>query len=143
MLYSRSAEYAIRAFVHLARVPRGRFAMTKSIAEAEQIPMHFLAKILQDLARKGLLDSNKGPSGGFALREPAARIHVLDLIEALDGKTLAETADRIPWSLDGWKPLHSRIMEVLGRSTIADIAKALDKARMPSGKPRRSRRAKS
>ena len=47
MLYSRSAEYAIRAFVNLAQVPDGRYAMVKQIAAEEEIPAHFLAKILQ------------------------------------------------------------------------------------------------
>src|ERR1035438_5440298 len=65
MIYSRSAEYAIRAFVHLAQVPEGKYAMVKNIAEQEEIPAHFLAKILQQLARKGLLRSSKGPTGGF------------------------------------------------------------------------------
>ena len=68
MIYSRSAEYAIRAFVHLATVPEGKYAMVKNIAEQEEIPAHFLAKILQQLARKGLLRSSKGPTGGFAMR---------------------------------------------------------------------------
>ena len=73
MIYSRSAEYAIRAFVHLAQVPEGKYAMVKNIAEQEDIPAHFLAKILQQLARKGLLRSSKGPTGGFALRWIPAR----------------------------------------------------------------------
>ena len=73
MIYSRSAEYAIRAFVHLAQVPEGKYAMVKNIAEQEDIPAHFLAKILQQLARKGLLRSSKGPTGGFALRVDAER----------------------------------------------------------------------
>ena len=51
MIYSRSAEYAIRAFVHLAQVNEGKYAMVKNIAEQEDIPAHFLAKILQQLAR--------------------------------------------------------------------------------------------
>ena len=63
MIYSRSAEYAIRAFVNLSRVPVGKLAMVKQIAVEEKIPLHFLAKILQQLARKGLLRSNKGPTG--------------------------------------------------------------------------------
>ena len=73
MIYSRSAEYAIRAFVHLAQVQEGKYAMVKNIAEQEDIPAHFLAKILQQLARKGLLRSSKGPTGGFALRVDPAR----------------------------------------------------------------------
>ena len=84
MIYSRSAEYAIRAFVHLAQVNEGKYAMVKNIAEQEDIPAHFLAKILQQLARKGLLRSSKGPTGGFALRVDRDEI-AWDIVEALDG----------------------------------------------------------
>ena len=38
MIYSRSAEYAIRSFVYLARIPDGKFAMARQIAEEEKIP---------------------------------------------------------------------------------------------------------
>src|SRR5207248_11690027 len=103
MIYSRSAEYAIRSFVYLARVPHGKFAMARQIAEQEQIPAHFLAKILQELTRKGLLRSSKGPSGGFALRTPASQIRLIDLVEALDGRTLAESIDQAPWIPDSWR----------------------------------------
>src|SRR5512142_1322968 len=87
MIYSRSTEYAIRAFVNLAQVQEGKYAMVKQIAEQEGIPAHFLAKILQQLARKGLLRSSKGPTGGFSLRTPAADISLIQLVEALDGLT--------------------------------------------------------
>ena len=103
MIYSRSAEYAIRSFVYLARIPDGKFAMARHIAKEEQIPAHFLAKILQELTRKGLLRSNKGPSGGFSLRVPAGQIRLLDLVEALDGPALAESLDQAPWILDSWE----------------------------------------
>jgi Rrf2 family protein len=91
MIYSRSAEYAIRSLVYLARIPDGKFAMVRQIAEKERIPAHFLAKILQELTRKGLLRSSKGPSGGFALKVPARQIKLLNLVEALDGNTLADS----------------------------------------------------
>jgi Rrf2 family iron-sulfur cluster assembly transcriptional regulator len=150
MIYSRSAEYAIRAFVHLAQVPDGRFAMVKNIAEEEEIPAHFLAKILQQLARKGLLRSSKGPTGGFALRVPPDEVRLLDIVEALDGLTpyqqcasgLAECNDDMPCSMhDSWKALRSRIMDYLGRNTIADLAKALEQKRKQLEKTRRGRRA--
>ena len=140
MIYSRTAEYAIRAFVFLARVPEGKYAMAKTIAEREQIPAHFLAKILQDMARKGFLRSNKGPSGGFSLRIPAAQIRLLQVIEALDGSSLAGSAAQIPWVLDSWRSLHSRIMDSLGRTTVADVAKALEEMRAGAAKSKRPRR---
>ena len=135
MIYSRSAEYAIRAFVHLARVPEGKFAMVKNISTEEDIPGHFLAKILQQLARKGLLRSSKGPTGGFALRVDAEEIRLLDIVDALDGLApyqqcaagLSECTDVMPCPIhDSWVNLRSRIMEYLGRNTIADLAKALE-----------------
>src|SRR2546430_15099954 len=135
MIYSRSAEYAIRAFVHLAQVPEGKYAMVKNVAEEEGIPAHFLAKILQQLARKGLLRSSKGPAGGFALKVDSSEIRLLDIVEALDGLApyqecamgLSECNDEMPCSMhDSWVTLRSRIMEYLGRNTIADLAKALE-----------------
>src|ERR1700730_15112625 len=141
MIYSRSAEYAIRSFVYLARIPDGKFAMARHIAEEEHIPAHFLAKILQELTRKGLLRSNKGPSGGFALRLPASQIRLLDLVEALDGLALAESLDQAPWILDSWRDLHSRIMDYLERNTIADVVKALENKKAAAGKSKRGKRA--
>src|SRR2546421_11750479 len=111
MIYSRSAEYAIRAFVHLAQVPEGKYAMVKNVAEQEQIPAHFLAKILQQLARKGLLRSSKGPTGGFALKVGSSEIRLLDIVEALDGLApyqegamgLSESNDEMACSMhDRW-----------------------------------------
>ena len=134
MIYSRSADYAIRSFVFLARVPSGQFTMARHIAEQEQIPAHFLAKILQELTRKGMLRSNKGPSGGFALRTPASQIRLLDLIEALDGRAFAESCRQGPWVIDSWRELHSRIMDYLERNTIADVAKALDHKKLKRGR---------
>ena len=141
MIYSRSAEYAIRSFVYLARIPEGKFAMARHIAEKEKIPAHFLAKILQELTRKGLLRSNKGPSGGFSLRVPASQIKLLDLVQALDGNALAESLNQTPWILDSWKDLHSRIMGYLERNTIADVAEALNQKKAANEKAKRGKRA--
>lgn len=152
MIYSRSAEYAIRAFVHLAQIPDGRFAMVKQIAQQEQIPAHFLAKILQQLARKGLLRSSKGPTGGFTLRVPAEKISLRDIVDALDGMSeyqkcasgLAECNDDMPCGMhDSWKALRSRIIEYLERTTIADVARALEEKRRLLEKSRRGRRSAS
>ncbi len=143
MLYSRSAEYAIRAFVRLAHASDGRFIMARTIAEQEQMPGHFLAKILQEMVRKGLLKSSKGPTGGFALRLPASKIRLLDIVEAADGQTLRDTAQQAPWMLAPWKVLHSRIMEALEQNTVADVAKALDELRAGGERRRRGKRAAS
>ncbi len=151
MLYSRTAEYAIRAFVHLSQAPPNTYVMARRIAEKEEIPAHFLAKILQDLARRQLLRSNKGPNGGFALirgRETKA-LSLLDVVEAVDGPDcygrcaagLGECTDRTPCGMhDSWKAVRSRIMEYLGRTTIAEVAAALDRKRESLEKAAKTRR---
>ncbi len=150
MIYSRSAEYAIRAFVNLSQVPEGKYAMVKHIAQQEKIPTHFLAKILQQLARKGLLRSSKGPTGGFSLRRKPEEISLMNIVEALDGLSdyekcasgLAECNDDQPCGMhDSWKLLRSRIIEYLEHTSISDVHTALEEKRRALAKPPRRRRA--
>jgi Rrf2 family protein len=132
LIYSQSSKYAIRAFVNLAKQPEGQFAMVKNIAEEEEIPAHFLAKILQQIARKGLLKSSKGPTGGFCLKVPPNKLKLIDIVDAVDGLTnfnacaggLPECTSARACSLcDRWRPVHTRIMVFLGKTTIADLVR--------------------
>ena len=150
MIYSRSAEYAIRAFVFLADVPEGKYAMVKNIAKESDIPTHFLAKILQQLARKGFLRSSKGPTGGFTLRRPADDISLLELVDAIDGLSeyerapsgMTECNDEAQCGMhESWKELRSRIMGYLEDTTIADVAAALTKKRESLAKVPKKRRS--
>ena len=149
MIYSRSAEYAMRAFVHLASVPEGKYAMVKQIAEQADIPSHFLAKILQQLARKGFLRSSKGPTGGFCLRVPAKDLTLVMIVDSIDGLTdyercpagLAECNDQAPCGMhDSWKGLRNRIMEYLERTSIEDLAQSLEQKRRNLEKGRKPKR---
>lgn len=124
--------------------------MVKQIAEREEIPSHFLAKILQQLARKGLLRSSKGPTGGFSLRQAPGDISLLNIVEALDGLAdyqkcasgLAECNDEQACGMhDSWKALRSRIMEYLEHTSIADVASALDEKRRQLEKAKKGKRS--
>lgn len=146
MIYSRSAEYAIRGCVHMAALAPGEYALVKSIAAEAGIPSHFLAKILQDLARDGFLKSSKGPGGGFRLNQPAAGISMLRIVEAVDGAGRYERCiggspechDRAPCGMhDSWKALRSRIIDYLGGTSVADLAKALGEKRRLLARSRR------
>lgn len=106
--------------------------MVKNIAEEEQIPAHFLAKILQGIARKGLLKSSKGPTGGFCLNTSPKKLKLIDIIDAVDGlnnfKVCAGGLPECPSSracslCDRWKPVQARIMGFLGKTTIADLVR--------------------
>ncbi|MDX1631552.1 MAG: Rrf2 family transcriptional regulator [Thermoanaerobaculia bacterium] len=86
MIQSAATKYAIRALCHLAgsRV-EGRPVPAKEIAGRLEIPYHFLSKILQELARKGILESVKGPGGGFRLLRPPEETSLYDLVTMVEG----------------------------------------------------------
>jgi len=120
--------------------------MVKHIAAEGGIPAHFLAKILQTLARDGFLHSSKGPRGGFRLRQPAGEISMLSIIDAIEGAGRydrciggsPECNDRVPCGMhDSWMPLRSRIIEYLEGTTVADLAQALGEKRRLLARPQR------
>jgi Rrf2 family protein len=85
MRLSRKSDYALRAIRHLSNLPTDRLGSINSISEAESVPREFLAKILKDLTRSGLLVSYQGVTGGYRLSRPPKSITMLDVIEAIDG----------------------------------------------------------
>jgi len=83
MLFSQTAEYALRAAVYLAD-HSDTAQITQQIAETTRVPAGYLSKVLQAMGRAGLVRAQRGIGGGWVLtREPKA-ISVLDVINAVD-----------------------------------------------------------
>jgi Rrf2 family protein len=85
---SKKADYALMAMKHLARKADSAPASSTSareIAEQYDIPIELMAKVLQRLARRGLLTSHQGTRGGYTLSKPTPSISVADIIQAIDG----------------------------------------------------------
>jgi Rrf2 family protein len=85
---TKKADYGLMALKFLAEQGTGRVlvpASAKDIADAYHIPPQLLAKILQTLARAGLLTSTAGANGGYALARPATEISAFEVIRAIDG----------------------------------------------------------
>ena len=78
----KTAEYALRATVWLARMP-GQPASADQLAEAIRVPRRYLHKVLQDLVKAGLVRSQSGPGGGYALACEPETITILDVIDAV------------------------------------------------------------
>lgn len=149
MIYSKSAEYAIRAFICLATVPQGQFVMAKNIAEQADIPSYFLAKILQQLARKGFLKSSKGPTGGFSLAKPASDISLLHIVDAVDGIQdyqrclggMTECSDEASCGMhDSWKQMRGQILAYLEDTSIASVAASAEQKKKAIEKKSRPRK---
>lgn len=85
VIFSRQCEYALQAVLYIAEKGTGGYIDIKEISQKLDIPHHFLAKILQSLSKSGLLKSQKGPSGGFALGTDPANITLYQIVEAIDG----------------------------------------------------------
>jgi Rrf2 family protein len=69
----------------LATLPSDGALPAAKLAEYHGVPAAYLAKHLQTLARAGLLETTKGPKGGYRLARPPDQITVLDIVEAIDG----------------------------------------------------------
>ncbi len=82
---SKKADYALMAMKHLATRPDAASASAREIAEAYDIPIELMAKVLQRLVRRGLLVSHQGTRGGYRLSRATSVISVADIIQAIDG----------------------------------------------------------
>jgi Rrf2 family protein len=130
---SAKADYAVRAVVHLAATSDGQGTPVKAqtIAEEQDIPVRFLLGILNELRVSGLVRSQRGAEGGFALARPAKEIAVADVIRAVEGP-LANVSDLRPDELeysgsaaalkDVWIAVRASLRRVLETTTIADVA---------------------
>jgi Rrf2 family protein len=134
MIYSKPCEYAIRALAFLARFPADGAAQGKEIAKAERLPAPVLGKVLQELVRKGLLESRRGPGGGFRLARNPQLITLRDVVAAIDGLDqflecavgLERCSDDSPCPLhDTWKDLRTQFMNYLEATTLSDMAAAV------------------
>ena len=85
MQITRQADYALRAMLFLARMEPNQRAATSQIAEEQQIPPSFLAKIISQLSIAGLIHTSRGARGGVSLAREAEEVSVLEVIEAIDG----------------------------------------------------------
>jgi len=85
MKLSDGVEWGVHACVLLAVLPPDSALPAARLAEYHGVPSAYLAKHLQALARAGVLETVKGPRGGYRLARPAPEITVLDVVEAIDG----------------------------------------------------------
>lgn len=82
-MISKTVEYALRAVVVLAREPQ-RACSAEQIVEATRVPRRYAHKVLQALVRAGLVRSQSGPGGGYALVRPPADLSILDVVNSVE-----------------------------------------------------------
>ena len=132
MIFSHTVEYAIRAMTYLARQPSGTLVGAREISQAEEIPMPFLSKILQKLARQKLVRSFKGLRGGYELARPADQITLQTMLAAVDGNPiegrcvlgLKPCDEGSPCPLHTqWGVIRNQVSALLEQTTVGDLAR--------------------
>lgn len=126
----KTAEYALRATVWLAQMP-GEAESADQLSARTKVPRRYLHKVLQDLVRGGLLRSQSGPGGGYALAREPDTIAILDVVNAV---APLERIHRCPLGLTSHTqlcPLHKELDRVyaasehaLARVTIGQLVRS-------------------
>ena len=131
MIYTKTGEYAIRAILNLARQPKDRLIMSAEIAKSEEIPTHYLAKILQRMAKYGYVDSFKGRGGGFKITDLAKKSSILEIVEWVEGPIiddkcvtgLKQCSEENPCPLhEEWAQVRERIHNLISSKSVEEVA---------------------
>jgi Rrf2 family protein len=117
MKLTRASSYALHAVAYMAQQKSTDPVASHNIAKARKIPERFLLKVLKPLVSARVLQSIKGPNGGYKLARGASNISVLEIIEAVDGAIQGQPS----WAEHNNAPLNNKIENICKQS--ADVVR--------------------
>mgnify|MGYP001111091066 CR=1 FL=1 len=129
-MLSKQSQYVLRALSCLANT--SEMMDIKTIAKKEKIPLHFLAILMQDLARKKIVSSKKGKNGGFYLTEKQKSISLFEVISIYDGVDkftscgmgFQKCSEKSPCALHYYyKRFRDQLFQMLRSKKIKDLIK--------------------
>ena len=130
MNLSTKGRYAVRAMLDLALQPTDGPTLIKDISKRQEISDLYLEQLFNRLKTVGLLRSIRGPKGGFILSKPAAKIRLIDILQAMEGPiapvdcvdntALCTRADTCV-TRDVWAEMKKAIAKVLESTTLQDL----------------------
>ena len=132
---TKKADYGLMAMKHLAEHAHNGACSAKDVAESYGIPPEVLAKILQRLAKAGLLHSQHGINGGYTLARAANEISAYEVIRAIDGPLFITSCITVRGECDQTqrctireplRKVNQSIEEVLKKIKIAQMTEARD-----------------
>ena len=130
---SKLADYGMVLLLHAAGDPgAGEVHTARSLAQAARLPRPTVTKILKSLTRAGLLTSQRGVAGGYALARPLEAITIVDVLSAIDGPpALTQCTDASAAECEreticptraNWRLIHRTVLSALESLTLADLA---------------------
>lgn len=135
-MFSKACEYGIRAAIHIGhQSKKGERVSLKAVAKAIDSPEAFTAKILQALAKDGIIISTKGPTGGYEISDKKnATITLLKIVNAIDGDKIYNGCGLGLKQCNASKPcpLHHQFISIRGElknmlktTTVQDLTDGL------------------
>ena len=135
-MFSKSCQYAIKAMIYVAQKSKGGSRVSvKDIAAGIDAPIPFTAKILQELSRRRLVHSVKGPHGGFYLDTNENQVAIADIVRAIDGEViyndcvlgLKKCSEKNPCPVHfEYKDIKRKLIRMIENKTINDFKNDLD-----------------
>jgi Rrf2 family protein len=129
---SAKADYATRALLTLAAADGGP-VKGETLANEQGLPLKFLENTLIVLRHAGLIESQRGPDGGYRLGRPAAEITIADIIRPLDGPLADVRGEKPEEAVYGGAATHLRDVWVAVRAALRDVLENVTLADVVSG----------
>ena len=131
MKMSTKGRYAVMAMIDIGEHSAGKPVSLAEIAERQDISQEYLEQLFGKLRKAGLVESTRGPGGGYRLAREASEIPMADIILAVD-ETLRVTrceGDAVEGCVKGekcsahdlWSSLGRQMMNFLGSITLDDV----------------------
>jgi Rrf2 family protein len=143
-MFSKTCEYAIRAMIYIAQQSKtDKKTGFKQIANAIDAPEPFIAKILQQLGRENLVQSAKGPHGGFYINSETMKRTLADVVKAIDGDKiftgcglgLTFCSETNPCPIHNeFKAIRNQIQEMLQSATVSQFNDLLERRMVHLGR---------
>jgi Rrf2 family protein len=116
--------------VHLSRLSSRGSVPILEIAEATDVPVHFLEQVFASLRRSGVLQSQRGVKGGYSFRRSPSEVTVLEVVEAVDG-ALGSPSPRggDDTTREIWNDVRVRVVETLAEISISDVLERDERSR--------------
>jgi len=133
---TKLTDYAIVVLAHLVQTgsPAVGVSTARALATRSQLPAPTVSKILKELARAGLVQSERGLSGGYRLARPATEISVADVVSAVEGPIAVTECSREGDSCDhtghcpvesNWLKINQAIYGALSSITLEEMSRPL------------------
>lgn len=137
-MFSKSCEYAIRAVIIISKNSKSNLKTNvKEISISAGVPEQYIAKVLQILSKQNLIQSAKGPHGGFYIDEKRQKIKLIEIVTAIDGDSiftscglgLHECSEKNPCPLhNSFKGIRNDIKKMLQKTSLNELSENLQES---------------